>query len=401
MLYFAPRNIGWMAIKEGTGAIAVYGKKFYKQFANYEGYFLDTDGCVKIIAPGVITSQKSNWERFKNFVFCRVIGGTIWYGWWPIYQRLTYHQVWKVFRETEEQKMKKYDKDLDYVFLPRDFYIFEYSRKPDEAIEDINRVPIVGVTIIIPIRVYNPRVAVYSTKIWLESIGATIWPIFENFVPFFRWDDDLLGMRVGKNIADLHLAVNKIFHKPVQEGDNLIDLLWDDLKNSVRTDTTFIENIPGETDECFSVFGVIVYKNGFRVYKIDPDKKYRDAAAAKRLEEQEGDAKIKKTEKDGEAKVIAATKRALAMAEEGKGVQNNLLARTVGYAIKSLCEKYGLSEDNVREKLLSGELKEDFEKFLEEGRRREAMDSDQYNEQVYPKEATVENLIRMAVERKR
>ncbi|MDD5433161.1 MAG: hypothetical protein PHE77_00660, partial [Candidatus Pacebacteria bacterium] len=238
--YFAPRHIGWTSIKEGTAGITLYNKEFSQVFVRYKEYYLD-DGCVKKVVPGTVPPSKKweNLNRFWNFIFCRVIGGTVWYGWWPLYQRLSYHLVATVFRDSEPEKTKKYDKQTIDIFLPLDFYTSDYVPKKDQVIQDINKVPVVKISIVIPARIYNPYLAIYKTKNWLESFGAIIWPIIERFVAFFRYDDDLLTMTVGKGIADLHATANKVFHKTIAEGDDLKRIFWDDLKDSIRSDSTF------------------------------------------------------------------------------------------------------------------------------------------------------------------
>ncbi len=402
-LFFAPRDLSWVPVGEAEAVLVMKGGKYEKTLMNYKGFYQDGD-FIKRLPEDFDPPKDDEKERKKYFEDNGIpgqhedglLGGIKWIGFPPsIHQVAIVHQHWKSFRENEKGKVKEYDEYLRAIKLFLDQFIFDYKREQGEAIEDINKVPVVGVRMVVPIRIYNPRSAMLDTKNWVESTGATLWPILENLISCFRWDDDLITMKAGKEIVVLQEKANKIFPKTVVEGADLNALFWEILEESVDTMATYIPkiDIPNEGEECFSVFGVILYKKGFRVYKIDPDSKYREDANKRYEEEKKGEAALIKAEMDGKAAIIKAEKEALAAAKEGEGVQNNLLMRTSGFVIKALSDLFGLTEDEVRIKVLSKEFEESYKMILEEGRRLQAMDAKQFSEVVFPKGSTIEGIL--------
>jgi len=408
-LYFAPRDIIWGFANEAEAGIRLKGGKYDGTFMNYQGFYLDGDFIQRL--PGDFNSPKTKNRKDKKEknayiekyftdnnipkqyegAFGGKLGGIVYIGFPPsVHQVATFHQQIKVFKESEPDKMKEYDEYVRAIKLFLQQILFDYKPSGKEAIEDIDRVPIVGARIVAPVRIHNPNFAVIGVKGWNNSAAAVLWPIFENIVPYFSWSE-LIAMRVGPDIEARQRKAKKVFHMPVAEGDNLNDLFWNLFKAAAEGMPTYIawKDIPNEEKECLSLFGAIFYKEGFRVYRVDPDPKFR-ADANKAYEEQKlGDATIVKAQKDGKVAVIKAKQEALAAAAIGEGIKNNLSMRTVEFARDAVAKKYGLSEEELTEALKSGLYKEDFDTFLEESRRLQAMDGDQFSEQVFPKDVSV------------
>lgn len=402
-MFFAPRDLSWAFVNESEAILVFHGAKYDKTLMNYEGFYLDHDFIIRLPDGFKPPDKKEEKKKYVEKYFKDnglpsqpkqgFLGGIKWIGFPPsLHEVAIIHQSWKAFRENEVGKMKTYDEFLRGIKLFLDQYVFDYKKSPGEAIEDIHRVPIVGARIVTPARVYCPRSSMLSTKNWVESTGATLWPILENMIACFSWEE-LTVMRANKGKVAVHKKRKIIFGKEIKEGEDLNELFWSLFKGAVDSVATYIpkNEIPNEKEECFSVFGMIFYKEGFKVYKIDPDQKFRDDANKRYEEEKAREAALIKADSDKKVKVIKAKAEAEALEIEGDAVQANLLSRTSGFAIKAIAGTLDIPEEEVSKRLREGELKEEFKDFLKQGLDRETSDNDQY----YPSDASIASFIRM------
>jgi len=393
-LYLAPRALCWSFIEEARSVIFLKGAKYDFHATNYEGFYQDKEGYIRRITPSYPAPSQ------KITISQRLWGGIRWFGIVPIHERAVYHQKWNSFRENEPGKVKKYDEELDSVFLPLDYYVFQYERQQNEAIEDLNGVPVVGVVLVIPVRVFHPRLAIFSTTRWLEAMSAVVWPILENLISNFRYDADLSNMIVGKGIKTAIRKSKKstpavLGGITVKEKADLREIFWNLFKEAVENNNTFIDKaeMPEESEECFSVFGVMPYKDGIRIYKIDPAEEYRQARALEYLEEQKGVAAVKKAEKQKEVILITAKAQADAAKINGQGVSDNLEAITIDFVMKALRKKHKkLSDEEFEEAFERGDLEKEYEYLLKMARQLQSIKEGQFFEVEHP-EGSIEGAL--------
>jgi len=181
----------------------------------------------------------------------------------------------------------------------------------------------------------------------------------------------------------------------VKEKADLREIFWNLFKEAVENNNTFIDKaeMPEESEECFSVFGVMPYKDGIRIYKIDPAEEYRQARALEYLEEQKGVAAVKKAEKQKEVILITAKAQADAAKINGQGVSDNLEAITIDFVMKALRKKHKkLSDEEFEEAFERGDLEKEYEYLLKMARQLQSIKEGQFFEVEHP-EGSIEGAL--------
>jgi len=370
-LYLAPQSWFFTYVDEGCARIILKGGKYEKTLMNYKGCRQDCIGNIEKVRGARRGEKQTFW------------GGITFFGMPSLHRVLVYHQKWNALRESE---IKSYDEYLDRIFLGIDYYCFIFALKDKEAVEDINKVGL-SLVVVVPARIYNPYKAIYLTKNWVDALSAILRPIVENFVSMFRWDQDLIGMKVGKDLDKEHKAKKKTIGKfidpeDVVEGADLRNTFWKFFKNITTSQHNVKEGPKGEGENLI-INGVIVYKDGFTIYKVDPDPTYRDIAAKEYEETRLGEARIKKAELEAKARKL-----------EGGGVRDNILERIAGIPLAALAKVLGIPESEVPAYLKQcPDALQELKYYEEEGRKREAMDADAYHEYQYPPGQEISSLL--------
>ncbi|PIU14724.1 hypothetical protein COT20_02485 [bacterium (Candidatus Gribaldobacteria) CG08_land_8_20_14_0_20_39_15] len=375
----------FILIEEATAAVIVRGGKFIGLKSSCpEGFYQDKNGNIRKILPGETLEKEK--RRFE-----RLLGGIHFLG--ILVERYSRHHRFSALRDNG---VREYSEDQDFVFLPIDYYVFSFPISEEQAIEDIKGIGI-GVSVVMPARIYNPRTALFATKSWVQSIYALLRPVLEQFVPNFRWKEDLTRMVAGVGIEDLQKQKQEQEEieaedqqtqppEPFEQGAAIItptgtDLkeeFWKVFKNSLRGNVNVQEiasdNPLGDGVEAIILFGVMIYKKGFTIFKVDPPPDFRQLAT-----------KAYVAQKEAEATIITANARAEAEKIKGGGIAKGLQNRTVAFALEALATKYGKKPAEISEDLKNGLYSDEFDLFLDEGRQREGIDQGTFRELRYPK----------------
>lgn len=180
--WWAPNNICFTFVKEGTVKVVVLGDKVVKVLIQWKGHTIDNNW-------NIIPEDQDHKERWHPF------GGFRFFGVYPFHDIHIYEFEWISASETGE--VRRHPKEwLDYVLLMDDVY----WAKVEEA-EDQDLVPL-DVEILITAAVVNPYKAKFAVQNWLEAL-------INRMVPAVR---DKLTLAPYKNLTVQQKAIGrKIF----------------------------------------------------------------------------------------------------------------------------------------------------------------------------------------------
>jgi|GEM_PF-908868 len=176
--WWAPKNLMFTFVKEGTAKIVVRGKAFEKVLLQWEGHTIArTDGQTgdppqRYLAGDVVpgTAEKG------------LFGGLRFYGLWPIMDILFYEFGWTGVKE--DGKVEPHPpRTLDYVLVRDDVYWTSV-----ENAEDANRLPLT-IELLLTIQVVNPEKAVFAVQNWLETVINRVKPAVRYRVSQHTFED--------------------------------------------------------------------------------------------------------------------------------------------------------------------------------------------------------------------
>ena len=293
LVYFelAPKNLFFTFIEEGTAKIIAKGGEFQKILISWKDHIIDED----------------TWDvKEKKGVEAGFFGGLRFYGIPPIQQIFSYKQRWVHLHENGD--IKEHEKDLNYVLLKTDFYVFDLPLTEKESAQDINGISL-DVKAVIPMRIVNPYEALFGPRRWLAAISGTVKPVVKRFVARYRYKEDLLDMKAGKGIEEIQKVkgvtrIDKSTGESIseaKEGDDLRDKLWEGLKEIFPEG----EVLGVEGEEFLRIYGVMLRKKGTDILKIETSPHYREMVT----KEYEANQEAKMTVITGEAEGEAITRR--------------------------------------------------------------------------------------------
>lgn len=249
MIYFwwAPNNLFFTFVKEGTAKIVARGDSFEKiliQWMDYE--------VAKKATPVV-----SKWDVIKGPSGKKFFGGLRFYGLWPLWDIFIYAFSWTNFAQSGDKAGQPVAHDkvlLDFVLLKTDVY---WARV--EKAEDKNLLPL-SVGIILTIRIINPHKALFAVQNWLETVINRIQP------------------------AVRQIITTKSFEKWIVEKADLARIIFLALQGK-DGNGNFDPTLTDLISEFRSLYGVDI--QAFAVQEINPPEEQRQATLKKYLADQE------------------------------------------------------------------------------------------------------------------
>jgi hypothetical protein len=240
---FAPMNIFWTFVYEGTAKSVVAGGQVVNMFVQKRGCKADEDGFIVALGPG---------EKDPQHLF----GGLRFYGIWPFRDIYGYDFSWTSV--SQQGEVKEHPKEhLDYILLMDDVYWFKVAE-----VEDADLIPI-DLEGLLAIRIVNPYRALFRVQDWLEMVINRV------------------KVEVRKVITE------NPYSELIKKREALGKAMFDELK-SLR-------------DELKDLYGVELLK--IEIKQINPhDEKIRELTLRKVTAEREREAII--VEADAEAKRI-------------------------------------------------------------------------------------------------
>lgn len=163
IIYFwwAPNNLFFTFVKEGTAKIVVKGHKFYKALIQFKGYRLDDPKTTVEVVSG---PDKKHW-----------FGGLRFYGLWPLVDIFVYPFRWMGITETGELEPHETEW-LDYIFVKDDIYGCEVKNAEDKELIPLN------ITLTLTARIVNPYKALFAIENWYETLINRIRPYIRDFL---------------------------------------------------------------------------------------------------------------------------------------------------------------------------------------------------------------------------
>ncbi|MCK5044246.1 hypothetical protein KAR26_00765 [Candidatus Parcubacteria bacterium] len=225
--YLAPRNYFFTFVKEGSAKAIMRAGKFEKILIQWEGRGLTENGDV------------SWFEEDKSFLR-RLFGGLWYYGFWPLHDVYIYKFDWTGIKENGEPNPHQ-GKTLDYILVKEDVYRVEIKDAEDKDLLHLL------VEVVMPIRIVNPRKALFDVENWLEAVIALVAPAVR----------DAITQDTYKN----HIR------NPESLGEKIFSLLKKQIKRFEKD------------------YGVKILDIGIK--NIDPPEEYREASIKEYLAEQE------------------------------------------------------------------------------------------------------------------
>jgi hypothetical protein len=296
--YLAPNDIFFTFVKETTGKIVVRGGEFQKALIAQKGHTFQGNLSSK-------GKEEDNWEVIEGKEW-HPFGGLRFYGFWPLDKIYHYDFEWTHLHEGGRVVVHK-EKELDQILLKIDSYVVECKFEGNEAVEDIDGLPL-AVKLVVPIRIVNPYVAVFITEKWLSLVTGLTKAVLREFIGSFRYKEDLINMRAGEGIKKIQ--EDKKLNTLADPGDDLTKILWNSLNDVVVKQEVTKEEKKGEAAEEIRLYGVAIVKLGFRILSVDPHPDFRKATTLKYVAEKEREATVIKAEATAKAAVFEAEARA-------------------------------------------------------------------------------------------
>ncbi|OHA75970.1 MAG: hypothetical protein A3I38_02985 [Candidatus Wildermuthbacteria bacterium RIFCSPLOWO2_02_FULL_47_10] len=227
--FFAPRNLFWTFVTEGTAKIAVHGGKFHKIIMEWKGY--DLDGAWNVV--------KADEAQVKR----RLFGGARYIGLPPFFKIYAYRLRWSSPRE--DGTVVAHDEVLSHVLLKDHIYTIHIR-----GAEDKQRIPL-DIDLLITARIVNPYKFVFNVQDAFEVVLNRIAALFRDYA--------------GETTYEF-LTSNK--------GD-AAKIIWKKLRAK------------GLIQEFRENYGVEIIEQGIEIREIAPPQEYQRAATRKYLAERE------------------------------------------------------------------------------------------------------------------
>lgn len=167
LIYFwwAPNNLFFTFVKEGTAKIVVKGHKFHKAIIQFKDHGLDNpETTVNIL-------QLPEGEEEKKHLF----GGLKYYGLWPIDDIFVYEFQWVGMATNGELELHP-PEHLDYIFIKDDVYGCEVVKAEDKELMPLN------IKLTFTVRIVNPYKALFVIENWYETMINRITPYIRDFI---------------------------------------------------------------------------------------------------------------------------------------------------------------------------------------------------------------------------
>ena len=134
------------------------------------------------------------------------------------------------------------------------------------------------------------------------------------------------------------------------------------------------------------IYGVLLYKNGTTVFKIEPDPDVQRAQYAEYLARLEGKADVATAEEQAKVILITATAEADANIEKARGISEGMNEQTVGFVLKYISDLFGQPIPEVAEALKDGDAQyhDAYKDAMEGMRKLYGMQEGAYKEYQYP-----------------
>jgi hypothetical protein len=317
----ARKNKFFTFIEEGTCKAVVRAGEFRRFFISWQ------DKTFKIFRDGPQSQKRDNWRVVEGSSRSRFFGGLRFFL-WPLDQIFSHEFKWTHLHE--DGSVASHEKQVDYMLLKKEIYIIDYPITDQEAIEDIEGVPL-AIRVSLPVRVVNPYVAMFVVRRWLANINVIIKGTVRSFVAQYRFKEDLLDMVAGKGIENIQKKKGIIKENLSHPGDDLKQKLQQTLGKAFLKENKEEKEEAVEREEGnIEIYGVLILKQGLDIIKIDPDSKHRELTFLK----YKADREKEKAQVDAEAKAIAFSLES---------------SRTHKLIVERLIEQ-GLSKEDANEK---------------------------------------------------
>jgi hypothetical protein len=190
-VYFAPRNLFFSGIREGTAKMIMVGTKenpkFVRAAISYKGFTFDENWNV------ILESKRKKWQSFIEYIE-HILPGLIFVGVPGINWIWEYDFSWSSM--TQDEKIKDKKELLDYIYVKKDIYVAKL--KGAEVGESM--VP-VDIILLLTIEVINPYIALFQVEKWLEIVINRIKVPIRDYIS--DQDDPRILIRQKKALGDL------------------------------------------------------------------------------------------------------------------------------------------------------------------------------------------------------
>ncbi len=187
LIYFwwAPNNLFFTFIREGTAKVVVRAHQFRKAFIQFKGFVID--GPKKTV--NVVSVDEKHQENDKWY------GGLRFYGFWPVWDIFTYKFEWIGVKENGE--FDPHPKEtLDYIILKDDVYGCRVEKAEDEELMPLD------IKLTLTVRIINPYKALFVVENWYETMMNRVRPYVRDFVTtdtYAKFIKD--NLRIGEGIT--------------------------------------------------------------------------------------------------------------------------------------------------------------------------------------------------------
>jgi hypothetical protein len=185
-LWWAPNNLFFTFVKEGTVKTVVKGHKFYKALVQFKGYRLNNPKTMVAVVRGV---DKKHW-----------FGGLRYYGLWPVMDIFVYPFQWTGI--TEGGKLEPHEIEwLDYIYVKDDIYGFEVLEAEDKELMPLN------IILTFTVRIINPYKALFVIENWYETLINRSRPYVRDFLTTgtyreFIADPQRIGIGISQRLEE-------------------------------------------------------------------------------------------------------------------------------------------------------------------------------------------------------
>ena len=269
-----PSNHWFTFVKEGTAKIIVRGDAAEKCLIQWKGCIINKD-----------------WDVVAGREMPHFFGGFRIYSlFYPIFDVYIYRLRWSHLHE--DGIVVTHDEWLDYVFLKEDLYVIEMSLEEEEGgTVDINGMPL-EISIIMPMKITNPYVAVFKVRGWLPMITGTVQAKMRRFAANYRYKEDLINMMAGAGIEEVQEKAGIPEELRAKKGEDLWKKFWEEIEKE-----DLLEAGAKKKEEFVQLYGVTINKGKTRFLKIGTSPKYRELTTL----EYEAEQKKKRTVIEAEA----------------------------------------------------------------------------------------------------
>lgn len=258
---WAPKSFVFTFVPEGYIKAVLRSGEIHKVLFRWEEHRLATKADVEAGRASrrwdVMESPPLPMGRWSGW-WSRLFGGFHFVGIPPFQRIMTYTFEWSHLHE--DGSVHHHKEKLDYLLAKWDSYVIEIplgdedDNSENKGAEDKAGIPL-GVTAVFPMRVINPYEAFFEIGRWLPMVMSLIRPPLIRFIGRYRYREDLVPMKSGKN--DLW----KVFWKEVirsfqrQESQSLM---------TFRNEKTYLR-----------IYGVVIDKSRSGILALDPSKSFR------------------------------------------------------------------------------------------------------------------------------